>query len=79
MTAMRTFKSEWFCDYSDGEGTAIFSNFCDDRCCAGASTTAHAGSNKYHIGARDDVFEFIAVFFGCFRTQDMVAADTKAL
>ena len=58
------FKKKGFGDDGDSQGTDFFGNGGNDGGGTSAGTAAFTGGNKNHVGAGEQIADFIAAFFG---------------
>ncbi len=64
-------------DHADGQGARLAGDAGDNRGRAGARATPHAGSDKHHVSAVDDLVQVIAGLFGGLFADSRVSAGAQ--
>ncbi len=75
---MSAFKGKGSGNHANGQGTGPFGQLSDYRRRPRSSATTHTGGNEDHVSTSNNLLKFVATFFSCFPTDDMVATSTEA-
>src|SRR3981081_2190288 len=69
-----SFEGEGFGDDADRQCAVVTGDLGNDRRGARPRATAHAGGQEHHVGALQQLREFLLAFLGCFATDGRIAA-----
>ena len=68
---------ERFSNYTHCKNTKFTGGFCNNRRCSRARTTAHTGSNEYHVCAVQMIADRVDFLFGCGASHFRLRAGAK--
>src|SRR4029077_9501903 len=74
----QAFEAERLGDHADRQGPGFASDLRDDRCRAGAGTTAHARGDEHHVAVGQRLGELVTRLLGRVLSLLWIAARTEA-